>query len=345
MSTARDNNKDQFSNEALFLLYAGKDFSKWNIAIGTHVIEIEEGRGEIVCMRKSNIHGVVFCVRFDNSPENDQEYTPVALEKGTIVFSEVSREFEEMKPLMVDKFLEEQKRLEEEKRRKEIKEEEKSALLHCKELCTKYGVLVSQLDTSVGLLYVILLKLEGKETLTQEDLGYLEKRKAFYAMAEYYKQQTRQSQPNLWDYPKAAKYYRKAEKPIEALEISEGVKPSDPKIYSAILVSRGAAYRDLKNLPRAESYAVKALNFNSRSFYAYNLLGAIAYQLGDPEKGEKYFHKAIQLGSRPQVIDAAIRDAMQRADQKEKLTTARYLLNKDPKRYGWAKYYLNGGNK
>ena len=345
MSIANDNNIDQTDNEALFLWYAGKDISKWDLVIGTQVIEIEEGPGEIVGLRESEKYGVFFSVRFENTPEKEQDYAPLALEKGTVVFSVLGRKFEEMKLLMIDKFREYQEMLQEEAHQKEMEEKKKSDLLHYKGLCIKYHVSDFQTSTPADLLYVILLKLEEGVTLAQDELVYLEKQKIYFVIALHHERRTQQTSPDLWDFIKAASNFRKAGDPKRALEITEGIRSADPITHSAILVSRGGAFRDLGDLTQAEKCANEALNLNKDSYYTYNLLGAIAFQLGDLEKSEEYFNEAIRLGSKPQVIDANIRDALKHADPEEKIKAARYLLNKDPKRYSWASYYLKDENK
>lgn len=367
MSRAEANSQDQYTNEQFFIWYAGKDLSKWNLILGTPVTEAEEGKGEIVGFRESEKYGVFFSIRFEKTPDKEQEYIPLALEKGIIVFSRISKEFEEIKALYWEDFIKARKRLDEEKRkkekweedlrrerqerqaeeirRKEIKEQERAALQEYKNLYKKYQVPYSHLDTPVEMLFVILLKLENNETLSKEDLNFLERRKAFFALAQYYELLCQKTEPEPWDCIKASKYYRRVKDPKKALEITEGVSSTDPKTNSAILVTRGAAYKDLKNFAMAEQCANEALNFDKNSYHAYNLLGAIAFQKGDLEESEGYFEKAIELGSKPQGVDAAMRDAIEKADPEEKIKAAEYLIRKDPVRYKWASHYLKGGKK
>lgn len=77
-----------------------------------------------------------------------------------------------------------------------------------------------------------------------------------------------------------------------------------------------------------------------QSYYPYNLLGAVYYQQGLPEKGERYFDRARELGSSLNEEDEVIQSAIEKAGQAERAIVAEYLLRKDPTRYEWARYYL-----
>lgn len=334
------NIKDQVSDEVLFYTYAGKDPAKWEVIRGTQVVEIDDGKGEIVQIRQDNTFGVMFDVRFENFPDKLQGYAPFALKNGTIAFSKVSKEFEEERLLMVEIFKAEQQRLEEKKRLAEMKEKEQADLQHLKRLCEKYFTNNHQEDTPAEMLYVILLKREDGETLSIEELKYLEARKEFFFLAQYYEQLNQQIDPDPWNFIKSASYWRKAELPDQALNIIEGMSSSNPRIQSAILVTKGGAYRDNDELEKSASCAKAAIKITPNSYYPYNLMGAIAFQSGLPEEGEEYFKKAVELGSQPKETDASIREAVKRADLEEKITTARYLLNKDPIRYQWAAQYI-----
>ena len=103
---------------------------------------------------------------------------------------------------------------------------------------------------------------------------------------------------------------------------------------------RGGAYRDLGQLADAETAAREAMDLDPQSFYPYNLLGAIYYQRGLPEAGERYFDRARELGSSPHEEDEGIQSAIEKAGEAERVIVAEYLLRKDSTRYEWARYYL-----
>ena len=103
---------------------------------------------------------------------------------------------------------------------------------------------------------------------------------------------------------------------------------------------RGGAYRDLGQLAEAESAAREAMVIAPKSYHPHNLLGAIYYQRGLPEQGERSFDRARELGSPPHEKDDGIRSAIEKAGQAERAIVAEHLLRKDPKRYEWARYYI-----
>ena len=131
-----------------------------------------------------------------------------------------------------------------------------------------------------------------------------------------------------------------AKRPERAIEISQDFKSNDQKLNTAIQTNRGGAFRDLGRLSDALECAEKAIEFSPDSFYAYNLLGAVHYQLGDPEEGDRSFKRAIELGALPRVMEEEIKKSVKAAGKEEREQAAQYLLNKDPKKYGWARHYL-----
>jgi tetratricopeptide (TPR) repeat protein len=126
---------------------------------------------------------------------------------------------------------------------------------------------------------------------------------------------------------------------IGALDATKGLVSDDKRLMAAVLTTRGGAFRDRNALADAEDCARKALAVNpDNTRHAYYLLGAIYYQRGNPEDGDKCFQKA---GISPDERDRQVRDAFARAGRAEKLEVARYLLHKDPEKYEWAEYYLH----
>lgn len=105
---------------------------------------------------------------------------------------------------------------------------------------------------------------------------------------------------------------------------------------SAILTTRGGAFRDLDMLSEAKSYALRAIKIDSRSHYPYSLLGAIYYQSGEPAKGDEFFSEARERGANSNQ-DKEIRSAVKNANEDSKQRIIQYLLNKDPDRYQWIK--------
>jgi tetratricopeptide (TPR) repeat protein len=146
---------------------------------------------------------------------------------------------------------------------------------------------------------------------------------------------------DIWNIVHAGTYWRRANFPQRVLKITEGITSNDIKGKAAMETNRGGAYRDLELLFEAGECAKKAILLNPTSYHAYNLLGAICFQSGDPEEGDKNFQKALQLGAPPKNLDETIRKSVTDADKDEQIKVAHYLLNKDPIKYKWAEFYLN----
>ncbi len=189
-------------------------------------------------------------------------------------------------------------------------------------------------------LYRILIMLEEHEELGEEDLNWLENRKLFCPLAVHYERLALDEEEPSWNLPKASSYWRKAGYPNRALTITAGKESYDKKLLSAIKTSRGGAFRDLKMLQDALCLAGEAIELSPRDYYAYNLMGALYYQTGEPLRGDEFFDKAIKLGSSVQETKVYMEGALRQADREEQLKTAQYLLEKDPTKYAWVRRYL-----
>jgi hypothetical protein len=177
--------------------------------------------------------------------------------------------------------------------------------------------------------------------------------KSFAALKrEHYAEKARSQEEKFrrtklyWDAVKAAGYWRMADQPANALAITEGlagkVAPIYPRLKSAVLTARGAAFRDLGHLDEAESHGLGAVAANDEDYHPCMLLGAVYYQKGNAERGANFFARAVDLGAKPEGVEWRIKDAVRRAGKEVQRDMARHLLKEDPERYGWAKQYLKG---
>ncbi|MBD2597125.1 hypothetical protein H6G74_22765 [Nostoc spongiaeforme FACHB-130] len=208
-------------------------------------------------------------------------------------------------------------------------------------------------NPSIEPFYTIMVKLENKERLDiilviqlieQEQLsssGGIAT--AHYKLeAEFYEQEYSRT-GNKWSIPTASSYWRKANEAEQSLKLTnlDLNKIKENKLKSAILVTRGAAFRDLGKLGEAEKCAVKAMEFHPASYQPYTLMGAIYYDLGDYIKGDYYFDEAIKRGAKTEEIDYEIKRIFRnKKDEEQRHEAAIYLLKKDSHRYAWAKTYL-----
>ncbi|WP_228059269.1 hypothetical protein [Nostoc sp. LEGE 06077] len=119
-------------------------------------------------------------------------------------------------------------------------------------------------------------------------------------------------------------------------------KIKEGNLKSAILVTRGAAFRDIDNLNEAETCAKEAMVHQTDSHQPYTLMGAICYDKYAYEEGNYWFEEAIQRGADIEDIDAELKRIFRSTkDEEKRCEAAAYLLRKDSQRYDWAKSYLS----
>ncbi|MCW5317402.1 hypothetical protein GTQ43_27420 [Nostoc sp. KVJ3] len=222
---------------------------------------------------------------------------------------------------------------------------------HFAALKRKYGLI----DPSLPLepLYAIMLKLEKKERLDPKLVLQLIEEEllsrggkialAYYRLeAEFYEQELNRTR-HKWHIPTASGYWRKANEPEQALKLTniDLNRVNDSNLKSAILVTRGAAFRDMDNLAEAENCARKDMEYQPDSHQPYTLIGAICYDRREYEEGDYWFEQAIERGAETEDIDAERKRVIRSTkDDNKRHEAAEYLLKKDPQRYAWAKSYL-----
>ncbi|WP_306296879.1 hypothetical protein [Nostoc sp. TCL26-01] len=223
---------------------------------------------------------------------------------------------------------------------------------HFEILKRKYGLIDPNLEMQP--FYTIMVKLDNKERLDPLLVAQLLEQKmlsrdgkiaiAHYRLeAEFHEQELKRT-GNKWQIPTASSYWRKANEPEQALKLTnlDLGKIKEGNLKSAILVTRGAAFRDMDELADAENCARKAMEYQPDSYQPYTLMGAISYDRSDYVEGDYRFEQAIQRGAKSEDIDDELKRVFRSTKNQEKRhEAAEYLLKKDVKRYSWAKSYLN----
>ncbi|MEG4227330.1 hypothetical protein QUA35_15355 [Microcoleus sp. N9_B2] len=145
-----------------------------------------------------------------------------------------------------------------------------------------------------------------------------------------------------WNLPNASSHWRKADEPESALQVTENLdfdQIKENKLKSALLTTRGGAFRDIDKLGDAEKCALKAIEYQPQSHHPYTLMGAICFERGQFSEGERWFNEAIKRGAESEDIDSELKRVVKNAKDEKRREVVEYLLQKNPQRYAWAKAY------
>jgi hypothetical protein len=247
--------------------------------------------------------------------------------------------------------IEHEKWLAEEQRRRELErmkqeeqqDKEQEAAHEFADLKSKYLAESHKTTSPSSAPYLILLKIDADEILDDDQIDWLRRNNLGGTLAIYFQNEYRKT-GDAWALVKASGHWRDFSQPDKAITLTDYLLDKhslvDTRAKSAILATRGGAYRDLHNLPEAERCAHEAIRYNEASFQPHNLLGAIYFERGEAQKGEACFLRALELGAYSQAQEAQMQGALENAGQVEQKAVARYLLQRDPNKYKWAEYYL-----
>ncbi len=222
-----------------------------------------------------------------------------------------------------------------------------------KHLKSKYGVSDYQDDSPSNQLYAILQQLEKGKRLEATDIVWLTEKSLFYSgnkvfttyhqiEATFYEQEYKRT-GNKWNLPSASSHWRSAQKPEHALALTDNLnfdKIKENKLKSALLTTRGGAFRDMGELGKAEQCARQAMKYQPNSHHPYTLMGAICYDRSDFSEGDNWFKEAIKRGASPRDVDAEIKRVFKNADNNKRLEILAYLQNTNHRLYKWAKSML-----
>ncbi|MFN5305460.1 MAG: hypothetical protein ACK5C9_23155 [Pseudanabaena sp.] len=220
---------------------------------------------------------------------------------------------------------------------------------HFKFLKSKYQI-IGQLP--VDPFYGIMLKIEREERLDPKQVVQLIEEErlsrhgkiaiAYYRLEAIFYEKEYQRTGNRWNLPSASANWRKADKPEQALKVTENInwgKVKETDLKSALLVTRGATFRDLVKLDEAENCANQAIEHQPNNHQPYTLMGAICYDRGQYVDGDRWFSMAIERGA-DDTDDEIKRIVRMTKDKEKRREVIEYLLNKDKKLYAWAASYL-----
>ncbi|TAF39929.1 MAG: hypothetical protein EAZ68_11580, partial [Oscillatoriales cyanobacterium] len=207
-------------------------------------------------------------------------------------------------------------------------------------------------DFSFDPFYAIMVKLEKKERLDPVLVVRLIQQKllashgriaiAYHRLEACFYEQEYERTGNKWNLPNASSHWRKADEPNSALKVTENLdfdQIKENKLKSALLTTRGGAFRDIHKLGDAEKCALKAIEYQPQSHHPYTLMGAICFERSQFSEGERWFNEAIKRGAESEDIDSELKQVVKNAKDEKRREVVEYLLKKDPQRYAWAKAY------
>lgn len=212
--------------------------------------------------------------------------------------------------------------------------------------CEKYEVSNEYQDSPRKLLD-LLKKIDNDGFMSREERNWLDSLKQYRVLAIHFEQYwLRKSRIGVydkytyWALINSCSYWRKAHRAIRGIELTD-VQIQDNWLMSALLTTRGGAFRDIRNWGEAKKCGYGAMDSSPGMYHPHNLLGAICYQLGQPSEGDEHFSKALELQAPPRSVDQALKAAIEKAEPDEQEKDARHLLKKDPERYWWAQQYIH----
>ncbi|MEG5111271.1 hypothetical protein QUB60_00980 [Microcoleus sp. A2-C5] len=200
--------------------------------------------------------------------------------------------------------------------------------------------------------YAIMVKLEKEERLDPVLVVQLIQQKllashgkiamAYHRLEALFYDREYERTGDKWNLPNASSHWRKAGEPRSALKVTENLdfdQIKENKLKSALLTTRGGAFRDIDKLDDAEKCALKAIEYQPQSHHPYTLMGAICYERGQYSQGDDWFNKAIKRGAESEDIDSELKRVVKNAKDEKRREVVEYLLTKNPQRYAWAKAY------
>ncbi len=308
---------------------AAEDDRLWKIIKGQRVSHMIFGSGDVLAINYYPGESPTLIVQFAQDAKQ-REFFIESFADGK--FSQVSIDERDWEELSSRRMKAEQKieanRLELESRN------------HYEQLKSKYLIPWFQHEGPISNLYRIILELEESHELDQADVGWLVDQELHPVLAVYYQNRAEKT-GDEWDLVSSSSEWRKARIPEKSVALTRSINTNDPKLRSALYTTRGAALKDTGNLNEAQKCAEMAIGATPSSYYPFNLMGAIKFQMGLPEEGDRNFAEAVRLGSSDVGQMRTLQGAIEKANAPEQRRVADYLLNKDPDKYKWARKYLH----
>lgn len=346
----------------LFIAHAGNDAAVWKMIDGQQVTHTKEGVGTIIrtWFKAEPTPTILLFVRFHEDGKEmkfhgealaGRWFSDVQLPPGVLPELEQMRERLQEERRRREEHAERHRKHQAElrkqqqehaERQREQQERERECAKEFADLKERYGAKGYRSANLSDWLYPVLLRIDQGELLLEKDVDWLKSRRLYGVLATYYQENEYRRRRDAWALVKASGYWRNTREPRKALGVTEPLLEGKlaPKIGAAVLTTRGGAFRDLLDLDAAERCAREAIKLDRTSYYPYNLLGAVYWLRGEAEKGHECFVRAMELGAPLQDQVRQQESAMREIDPQQRRDVAKYLLERDPAKYGWADHHL-----
>lgn len=183
------------------------------------------------------------------------------------------------------------------------------------------------------------------EPLTEAEIRILEEHRKYYLLARYYEGAFKRTNDD-WHLIRASSAWRCDGKPGVALKVTEPLLPRLAELptlkRSALLTTRGAAYRDREDLENAETCARQAIECHPGNARPYNLLAAIRIQQGRTADGERLLAEAERLSPNVKEQRGMIERSLASLDGNERRRIVQELQRLNPERYAWLSWVHDG---
>lgn len=225
---------------------------------------------------------------------------------------------------------------------------------HFAQLKAKYQFVALRSEIPPETLYEIMLQLEEGKRLDRLMVAQLivnkqlspegNIAKAHHTLeATFYEQEYKRT-GNKWNLVSASSDWRKAKNPQKASELTNNLNfnkiPGD-ELKSALLTTRGTAFRDVENFSEAEKCAKQAIDYCTHGYEPYLLMATICKRQNQSEDYVFWKKEAIKRGAELGDEDYELKRMVKNIKDEVKLQeVVEYLLKEEPRQYAWAKSYL-----
>lgn len=175
-----------------------------------------------------------------------------------------------------------------------------------------------------------LIEKEFMESKNKLSIEYNLREASFY-IKEY------EQKKDLWLIVNASSHFRKSNNSNKSIEIIEKINFNEIKdkcLKSALIITQGGAYRDLKEFDKALKNAKKGYDWNPKDYHPCTLFGALYYEKHEYSLGDKWYSKAKENGAKSDIIEKDIYSIYKKKKGKEKEKLKEHLEKSDSY-YAW----------